>query len=107
MKRFSNLLSSFVVTVVISFALPVMLVLGLLTTALGISYFPGLESVGEVTLNQLLAFLSIFGAGSVGRGVIVIGLTLALVAGWFDIYTLYRFYQFKQLDSEPSKGVAP
>jgi len=53
-----------------------------------------------------LAFLSIFGAGSVWRGVIVIGLTLALVAGWFDIYTLYRFYQFKQLDSEPSKGVA-
>jgi len=46
MKRLSNLLSSFVVTVVISFAFPVMLVLGLLMIALGISYFPGLENVG-------------------------------------------------------------
>lgn len=104
MKRISNLLSSFVVTVIISFALPVMLVLGLLMIALGLSYLPGLESFGAITLNQLLGFLSIFGAGSVFRGVIVIGLTLALVAGWFDIYTLYRFYQFKQWDSEPSQN---
>jgi hypothetical protein len=104
MKPISNLLSSFLVTVVISFAFPVMLVLGLLTIALGISYFPGLESIGEVGVRQLLTFLSIFGAGSVLRGVVVIGLTLALVAGWFDIYALYRSYQFRQFNSEPSKN---
>ena len=103
-KRLSKLFSSFVVTVIISFAFPVMLVFGLLAIALGISYFPGLETIGEVSFHQILSFLSIFGAGSVLRGVIVIGLTLALVAGWFDIYTLCRFYQFKQLDSEPSKN---
>lgn len=104
MKPISNLLSSVFVTLVISFTLPVMLLAGLLIVTLGISYFPGLERIGEVGLNQLLAFLSIFGAGSVWRGVIVIGLTLALVAGWFDMYTLYRFYQFKQFNSEPSKN---
>ena len=104
MKPISNLLSSVFVTLVISFTLPVMLLAGLLILTLGISYFPGLEMIGEVGLNQLLAFLSIFGAGSVWRGVIVIGLTLALVAGWFDLYTLYRFYQFKQFNSEPSKN---
>jgi len=105
MKPISNLLSSFMVTVVISFALPVMLVCTLLAIALGISYFPGLESLGEASFNQLLAFLSIFGNGAVWRGVVVIGLTLALVAGWFDIYTLYRFYQFRQFNSEPSKNL--
>lgn len=104
MKPICNLLRSFVVTIVISFAFPVMLVLGLLTIALGMTYVPGVESIGEVTLQQLTAFLNIFGAGSVFRGVIVIGLTLALVAGWFDIYTVYRLYQFKQLDSEPFKN---
>lgn len=104
MKSISNLLSSFIVTVVISFAFPVILVAGLLTIALGISYFPGLENIGEVTLKQILTFLSIFGTGSVWRGILTIGLTLALVAGWFDLYTVYRCYQFKQPISEPSKN---
>lgn len=103
-KPISNLLSSVMVTVVISFTFPVMLVVSLLIISLGISYLPGLESIGEVGLNQLLTFLEIFGAGSVWRGVLIIGLTLALVAGWFDIYTLYRCYQFKQFSSESSKN---
>lgn len=99
MKPISNLLSSFAVTMVISFTFPVILVLSLLGLTLGISYFPGLDNFGEVSFNQLIIFLSIFGAGSVFRGVIVIGLTLALVAGWFDLYTLYRYYQFKPFNS--------
>jgi hypothetical protein len=81
-----------------------MFVLGLLTIALGVSYFPGLESIGEVGLNQLLSFLRIFGAGSIWHGLIILGLTLALVAGWFDIYSLYRMYQFKDIASKFSQN---
>ncbi|MFP4133657.1 MAG: hypothetical protein ACLFQP_05935 [Halothece sp.] len=104
MKPICDLLRSFVVTFVISFTFPVMLVLGLLTIALGVSYFPGLESIGEVGVNQLLSFLRIFGAGSIWRGLMVIGLTLALVAGWFDIYSLYRMHQFKDMESKISQN---
>lgn len=92
------------VTLVISFTFPVIFVLGLLTIALGVSYFPGLESIGEVGLNQLLSFLRIFGAGVAWRGLMVLGLTLALVAGWFDIYSLYRMYQFQDSESKFSQN---
>ncbi len=104
MKSLFKSLSSFIVTTIISFAIPVMLVCGLLLISLGISYFPGLESIGEVSFQQLHNFLSVFGAGSVWRGVMIIGLTLALVGGWFDIYALYRSYQLKQFNSELSKN---
>jgi len=108
MKPLSSLFSSFAVTLVISFVFPVILVLSLLALTLGMSYFPGLDCFGEVSFHQLVTFLSIFGAGSVSRGVIVIGLTLALVAGWFDLYTLYRHYQFQsgksvRIDDSPNK----
>jgi len=103
MKQLSNFIRSFLVTVVISFTFPIIVVASLLGFSFAISYFPGLESIGEIGLNQILTFLSIFGAGSVLRGIVVIGLTIALVGGWFDLYTLYRGRQLKPFNSQSSK----
>ncbi len=100
MKQLSNVIRSFLLTVIVSFTFPVILVSSLLVMCLAISYFPGLETIGKVGLSQILTFLGIFGAGSVFRGIIVIGLTIALVGGWFDLYALYRGRQFKQFDSK-------
>lgn len=104
MKHLSHFVRSFLVTVIISFIFPIMIVASLLGFSFAISYLPGLESIGKMGLNQILTFLSIFGAGSVLRGIIVIGLTIALVGGWFELYNLYRDRQLKPFNSQASKN---
>lgn len=90
MSIFSHFLRSVLVTSLLSFAVP-SLVLGLgVASMVAIGYLPGLGSLSESAVKQLLQFLSTFGSGSPVQGVVVIGLTCSLVGALFDAYAFYR-----------------
>jgi len=86
-----NFLRSLVLTTFLSFVAPLVLVSALLVFALGVGYFPGLETIGQIGTSQLLNFLAVFGTGSPLEGAIVIGLTCSLVGALFDTYAFYRY----------------
>jgi hypothetical protein len=86
-----NFLRSLALTTVLSFVAPIVLVSTLLVFALGVGYFPGLETVGQIGTSQLLSFLAVFGTGSPLEGVLVIGMTCSIVGALFDTYAFYRY----------------
>ncbi|HEY9603504.1 MAG TPA: hypothetical protein V6C85_17950 [Allocoleopsis sp.] len=86
-----NFLRSLVLTTFLSFVAPIVLVSALLMLALGVGYFPGLETIGQIGTSQLLSFLAVFGTGSPLEGAVVIGLTCSLVGALFDTYAFYRY----------------
>jgi hypothetical protein len=91
MSILPNFLRSLVLTTLLSFVAPIVLVSALLVFALGVGSLPGLESVGQVGTTQLLTFLAVFGSGSPLEGAVVIGLTCSLVGALFDTYAFYRY----------------
>jgi hypothetical protein len=48
--------------------------------------------LGEMGINQLLQFLTVFGAGSPLPGLLIIGATCSLVGGVFDLFN-FCLYQ--------------
>lgn len=86
-----NFLRSLVLTTLLSFVAPMVLVSALLVFALGVGYFPGLAAVSQIGTTQLLSFLAVFGTGSPLEGAVVIGLTCSLVGALFDTYAFYRY----------------
>ncbi len=91
MSIFPNFLRSLVLTILLSFVAPIVLVTVLFATISGIAYIPGLETIGQTGTTQLLEFLTVFGSGCPLQGVIVIGFTCSLVGALFDAYTFYRY----------------
>lgn len=78
-------------TSIISFLIP-LLMLGVLIFALLVtSHVPYLEPVGAFGLKQLFAFLTVFGAGSALQGSLTLSLVSSLVSSLFDTYTFYRY----------------
>ncbi len=95
MSSLPNLLRSLLLTGVFSFLAPVMLLSILLAGAEIVSCLPYLESVGNNGVIQIARFLQVFGSGSVLQGLTVIGLVCSLVGILFDIYTFYRFQNWR------------
>ncbi len=91
MSIFPNFLRSLVLTILLSFVAPIVLVTVLFATISGLGYIPGLEAIGQTGTTQLLEFLTVFGSGCPLQGVIVIGFTCSLVGALFDAYTFYRY----------------
>ena len=91
MSILPNYLRSLVLTVLLCFIAPIVVVT-LLFTALGImAYVPGLELLGQTGNVQILNFLATFGSGCPLQGVTTIGCTCSLVGGLFDTYAFYRY----------------
>lgn len=87
-----NLLRSLVLTTVFSFTTPI-LTLGSLLLGLWLLHLvPFLAGLGEMGINQLLQFLTVFGAGSPLPGLLIIGATCSLVGGVFDLFN-FCLYQ--------------
>jgi hypothetical protein len=76
----------------LSFALPVFVLGGVLIACLGIGYLPGIAALGQVGLNGVIEFLTVFGNGYPWQGVFIIGTTCGMVGGAFDMFNFY-FYQ--------------
>lgn len=90
MTTLPSLFLSLLLTSIFSFLAPVLLLVLLLLTALGVSYLPASAAFGNASLDQITHFLQIFGSGSGWRGVIVIGLVGSLVGVLFDTYSFYQ-----------------
>jgi len=91
MSIFPNFLRSLVLTILLSFVAPIVLITVFLASLSAIGYVPGLESIGQTGTTQLLQFLAVFGSGCPLQGVIVIGFTCSLVGALFDTYSFYRY----------------
>ena len=86
-----NFLRSLLLTIILSFVAPMLLVGVALVSLSLIGYIPGLETMGEVIADQILQFLATFGSGNAFQGLAVIGLTCSLVGALFDTYAFYRY----------------
>lgn len=95
MSTLPNLLRSLLLTSIFSFLAPVLLICILLASSAIVGCLPGLEAIGNGSLEQISHFLKIFGSGSVWRGIMVIGLVGSLVGSLFDTYTFYRFQNWR------------
>ena len=91
MSILPNFLRSLVLTILLSFVTPIVLMTVVLAAISGIGYVPGLETIAHAGTTQLLQFFAVFGSGCPIEGVIVIGLTCSLAGGLFDTYAFYRY----------------
>jgi hypothetical protein len=95
MSSLPHLLRSLTLTAIFSFLAPVLLIGAIAASLTLISYVPRGEIIGQTSITQVSYFLSIFGNGSVFRGVFVIGMVCSLVGVLFDTYTFYREQNFR------------
>lgn len=95
----SHFIRSLFVSTLLSFLAPVIGVASLFALAVGIRYIPDLEWIGQVGMQQIGDFLSIFGSGNPVHGVVIIGVAFSLVGGLFDTFALYQHQRFKGIDS--------
>jgi hypothetical protein len=95
MMAVPHFLLSLILTALISFSAPIILVGIIFTTLFAVSYFPGLIEFGHAGACQVIDFLSIFGSGNPIQGIITIGLTTALVGSLFDLFNLYLYQNLR------------
>lgn len=94
MRVISSFLVSILLTTIISFTTPA-LVIGLVFGILLIlGYIPGLALLGQCGTIQVLDFLAVFGSGNAFEGVMILGFAFAVVGFFFDIFNFY-FYHYQ------------
>jgi hypothetical protein len=90
-----NLLRSLLLTIVLSFSIPVLGIAGMLGVTSGVSAIPGLTSVGQVGTSQILGFLTIFGAGYPIQGALIVGSAWGMVGCLLELYNFYLFQDLR------------
>ena len=90
MSIFPNFLRSVLLTSLLSFVAPLVLIGAGLTSLSLIRFVPALQGVGRSGEDLILQFLATFGSGCPLQGFFVIGLTFALVGALFDTYASYQ-----------------
>lgn len=86
----ANLLRSLLLTSFFSFTAPTLLLGGLLISLFLLCYVPSLKGIGQLSIEQVLSFLAVFGNGQPFEGLLIIGLTCSLVGTLFDAYVFYQ-----------------
>lgn len=94
MRFISNFLVSLLLTTIISFAAPALVIGLFFGTLLILGYIPGLELLGHCGTAQVLNFLAVFGSGKPFEGVIILGFAFAVVGFLFDLFNFY-FYRYQ------------
>ncbi|WP_413166688.1 hypothetical protein ACL6C3_08290 [Capilliphycus salinus ALCB114379] len=90
MSIFPDFLRSVLLTMVLSFLTPILVIsFGLASSAI-IGCLPFLETIGQFSCQQILQFLATFGSGHPLQGSLIIGITCSLVGGLFDTYASYQ-----------------
>ncbi|MEG4320193.1 MULTISPECIES: hypothetical protein [unclassified Microcoleus] len=90
MSIFPNFLRSLLLTSLLSFVAPLLLIGAGLTSCSLICLVPALQAVGRSGEDQILQFLATFGSGCPLQGFLVIGLAFGLVGALFDTYAAYQ-----------------
>jgi len=80
---------SLIVTSLISFITPLIIVGGIVVISALVAFVPGLNTFSQVVTTQVLQFLSAFGNGDAISGAVVISLVFTLVGALFDTYSFY------------------
>lgn len=93
-----NFLRSLLLTIVFSFAAPLLLIGALLITLSLIGCVPVLQGITTLIANLILDVLATFGSGSSLQGLVTIASTCSFVGVLFDTYVHYR-YLILRLDS--------
>lgn len=95
MSILPNFLRSLLLTSLLTFAAPILLVGGVLASLSILSYIPILEAMGQTGAAQVCMFLAVFGNGCPLEGILVIGLACGLVGALFDTYTFYHYQNLR------------
>ena len=95
MSILPNFLRSLLLTIILSFVAPVLLIGSGLASLSLLCFVPGLQRTGQAVVEQILQFLATFGSGSSWRGLVAIGLTCSLVGALFDTYAFYRYQNLR------------
>lgn len=95
MSILTPFLRSLLLTSVLSFTAPLILVGAILISFSLLSYVPWLESLGETGVKQVLQFLATFGSGQPFQGLVIIGFACGLVGGLFDTFNFYRYQNLR------------
>ena len=94
MQPIINLLASLLMTAIISFCLPVVVIGVLWLGLLGVTAAVPWMELGHQGLNSLHHFLVTLGSGRPWNGLMVIGMASGTVGMLFDTFTFYRFQRF-------------
>jgi hypothetical protein len=90
-KCVGHYLRSLVVTAIVSFALPLMLLGSLFLLLTGCKILMPEISLFQDIMHQLQLFLTILGNGDSWQGALLMGMVSCLVGMLFDTYAYYRF----------------
>lgn len=85
----SNFLRSLLLTIVLAFSVPILLLGGLLVGVCAIGYLPVIGAIGHAGTGGMLQFLAAFGNGCPLEGAIVISMACSFVGALFDTYAFY------------------
>ncbi|MGD2181329.1 hypothetical protein [Lusitaniella coriacea] len=86
-----HFLFSLTLAVLLSFAIPVVLVGGVSASLMVLGYVPSLDALAQSGMDTILQFLNIFGNGSPANGLLTVGFTSSLAGGLFQMGTFYRY----------------
>ncbi|AFY66759.1 hypothetical protein [Geitlerinema sp. PCC 7407] len=90
MNNLPCFLRSLLLTMLLAFVVPLLMLGGLLAGLSLLTAVPGLGGISQLLSEQILSFLAVFGSGQPLHGALTIGLTCGLVGALFDSYTFYR-----------------
>ena len=90
MSIFPNFLRSVLLTSLLSFVAPLLLIGAGLTSFSLIGLVPALQGFGHSGEEMILQFLATFGSGCPLQGFLVIGIAFGLVGALFDTYAFYQ-----------------
>lgn len=90
MSIFPNFIRSLLLTGLLSFIAPLLLIIAGLTSFSLIGLVPSLQGLGHSGEDLILQFLATFGSGCPLQGFLVIGLTFGLVGALFDTYASFQ-----------------
>jgi len=95
MSILTPFLRSLLLTSILSFAAPLILVGTILVSFSLLGLIPLVEPLGETGVKQVLQFLATFGSGDPFQGLVIIGFACGLVGGLFDTFNFYRYQNLR------------
>ncbi|MGG6293232.1 hypothetical protein ACQ4M4_02320 [Leptolyngbya sp. AN02str] len=95
MSLLVSLVRSLILTSLLAFLAPVLLIGVVLLGFQGLALVPPLQALGQLGSQQIVSFLMVFGNGDPYEGLLLIGAVCGLVGLLFDTYNIYRHQHFR------------
>ncbi|MGK7930959.1 MAG: hypothetical protein AB4041_05940 [Microcystaceae cyanobacterium] len=91
----SNLFRSLLLSILLSFATPCVLIIFVCVIFLSLTCVPNIAYIGWDGIESIQAFLVIFGSGYPLQGMVIIAMACSTVGGLFDLYNFYLYQGVK------------